>query len=294
MYVRDDNDWYVFQSIGDGADSTLLGTNKWKDAYGYAFKYDGTNLSIGDAPHTFTAVGKNCFFIVWSGTHWYYIKNREEWRIVRRVANTEPMIATFEAQEDSVVKELSLVHGRVERTDTTKSIEGVIVRRKSMYTFKEFSTLVFNAPVKTGAWYYEVTIRADSLAQLGWANASFVPRDKSGVGECQHSWGYDGHRVLKWVGVKKGYGKRWKVGDIVGVLLNINEKTISFSMNGFLGRPMGVVKRQLQASGYFRAIISGHPGFAVSLNFGQSPLAYLPAGYTPMWKAWEELITKKE
>jgi hypothetical protein len=48
------------------------------------------------------------------------------------------------------------------------------------------------------------------------------------LGNDDMSWAYDGHYEEKaHSGVCDSYGKRWQVGDVIGVFLDIQDRTIS-------------------------------------------------------------------
>lgn len=80
--------------------------------------------------------------------------------------------------------------------------------------------------VNAGKWYYEVEIMTEGPIKLGWTLASCSPDHE--IGGDDASWAYDGHNEEK---IHSGgcdtYGKRWAVGDIVGVFLDVTDHTIS-------------------------------------------------------------------
>jgi hypothetical protein len=86
----------------------------------------------------------------------------------------------------------------------------------------------------TGRWYYEVTLLSDGLMQIGWANALFHcdPVYGQGVGDHMHSWAFDGLRCKKWNVSCDSYGRRWHMGDTVGVLADMDLQEIKFYLNG--------------------------------------------------------------
>ena len=79
--------------------------------------------------------------------------------------------------------------------------------------------------VSSGKWYYEVEILSPGSVCVGWALTDATPDVTLGGDES--SWGYDGSSEEKiFAGLKESYGKKWSVGDIVGVFLDTNDKTI--------------------------------------------------------------------
>lgn len=81
-----------------------------------------------------------------------------------------------------------------------------------------------------GRWYYEVTLLTGGLMQLGWAGPLFQcsPTRGQGVGDHMHSWAFDGFRQKRWCVSSASYGKRWRAGDVVGILLDAGLQEMRF------------------------------------------------------------------
>ncbi|CAF2139336.1 unnamed protein product [Rotaria magnacalcarata] len=136
--------------------------------------------------------------------------------------------------------------------------------------------------VNTGVWYYEVLIVTDGVMQIGWATkqSKFMNHEGYGIGDDQYSIAYDGCRNLIWFGAKSipHSNPAWKPGDIVGCLIDFNQREVIFSLNGYSLDP----SRKLFASlsnrivdGYFAAasfMSYQHCRF----NFGSMPFRYPP------------------
>jgi len=74
--------------------------------------------------------------------------------------------------------------------------------------------------------YYECEILTDGPIKIGWQLAGASPDNE--LGNDENSWAYDGHYEEKvHSAVCDNYGKRWQVGDIIGVFLDIQDRTIS-------------------------------------------------------------------
>lgn len=86
--------------------------------------------------------------------------------------------------------------------------------------------------VMTGKWYYEFEVLTAGFTKIGWMDVSAMPDTKLGIDD--KSYGFDGYLSKKWHQGAEQYGREWKVGDIVGCFLDLNDRTISFSMNGEL------------------------------------------------------------
>ena len=190
----------------------------------------------------------------------------------------------------------------------------------------------------SAAWYYEVELQSDGLMQIGWADSSFAPSTSptstaelqedttadtegvsaDGVGDCTHSWAFDGYRQLKWhAGESAQYGPQtgtiWKVGDVVGCLLELSPTSsnatvatkkrklssttctakaiISYTVNGTAYGTAFEVSIFPTISGspeHFFPAVSLENGESVELNLGSKSFQYQPAEssagkVTPVW-----------
>eukprot|EP00051_Salpingoeca_urceolata_P013378 m.167872 g.167872 ORF g.167872 m.167872 type:complete len:699 (-) comp17777_c4_seq2:1061-3157(-) len=90
----------------------------------------------------------------------------------------------------------------------------------------------------SGLWFYEVTVFTGGVMQVGWATerCAYKSEEGIGIGDDQHSFSYDGCRRLYWhraQSVKHNHPK-WKPGDVLGLYLDLDRKTVNFSLNGHL------------------------------------------------------------
>ncbi len=91
----------------------------------------------------------------------------------------------------------------------------------------------------SGKWYYEVELLSAGCLQIGWADGSFAGhcqatdrRDGYGVGDGPSSWAYDGWRKYRWHTSATEWGCRWTEGDVVGCCVDMDERVVSFTLNG--------------------------------------------------------------
>ncbi|XP_038217173.1 ryanodine receptor isoform X36 [Zerene cesonia] len=90
-----------------------------------------------------------------------------------------------------------------------------------------------NYAVSSGKWYFEFEILTAGPMRVGWAHADMPPGMM--LGQDENSWAFDGYNEEKvYSGSMESFGKQWAVGDVVGVFLDLIDKTISFSLNGEL------------------------------------------------------------
>uniref|UniRef100_A0A3Q2P203 Ring finger protein 123 n=1 Tax=Fundulus heteroclitus TaxID=8078 RepID=A0A3Q2P203_FUNHE len=116
--------------------------------------------------------------------------------------------------------------------------------------------------------------------QIGWCTLSCRFNQEEGVGDTPDSYAYDGNRVRKWNVTTTNYGKSWAAGDIVSCLVDLDEGTITFCLNGqSLGTAFSGIKTGPGVA-YFPAISLSFKE-SVAFNFGSRPLRY-PSGYLPL------------
>uniref|UniRef100_A0A096LVG6 E3 ubiquitin-protein ligase RNF123 n=1 Tax=Poecilia formosa TaxID=48698 RepID=A0A096LVG6_POEFO len=145
-----------------------------------------------------------------------------------------------------------------------------------------FSSIRATTCVFKGKWAYEVLISSQGLMQIGWCTLSCRFNQEEGVGDTPDSYAYDGNRVRKWNVTTTNYGKSWAAGDIVSCLIDLDEGTITFCLNGqSLGTAFSSIKTGPGVA-YFPAISLSFKE-SVAFNFGSRPLRYYPAeGYLPL------------
>lgn len=128
--------------------------------------------------------------------------------------------------------------------------------------------------------YYEARVESGGAVVLGLAGPGFDEGvenqpERPGVGDVMPSWAFDGARRRKRTRqISNMYGQRWKAGDMVGVLLDIDTKEISFSLNGKDLGPAFTLNDE-EVKGLYPAA-SLHFGQAVVFNFGRAPFEYNP------------------
>ncbi|KAG7353154.1 HECT-domain ubiquitin-transferase [Nitzschia inconspicua] len=88
----------------------------------------------------------------------------------------------------------------------------------------------------TGKWYYEAILETAGCLQIGWADGSFAGHCHAergdGCGDGPSSWSFDGWRRYRWHSVATEWGCRWAEGDVVGCLVDMDNKIVSFTLNG--------------------------------------------------------------
>ncbi|XP_035243538.1 E3 ubiquitin-protein ligase RNF123 [Anguilla anguilla] len=144
-----------------------------------------------------------------------------------------------------------------------------------------FSSIRATTCVFKGKWVYEVLISSQGLMQIGWCTLNCRFNQEEGVGDTPDSYAYDGNRVRKWNVTTTNYGKSWAAGDIVSCLIDLDEGTITFCLNGqSLGTAFSNIKMG-PGIAYFPAISLSFKE-SVAFNFGSRPLRYPVEAYMPL------------
>ncbi|XP_030426481.1 E3 ubiquitin-protein ligase RNF123 isoform X2 [Gopherus evgoodei] len=168
--------------------------------------------------------------------------------------------------------------------DHTSGFEGLLLVDDDLLGVighSNFGSIRATTCVYKGKWIYEVLISSQGLMQIGWCTLNCRFNQEEGVGDTPDSYAYDGNRVRKWNVTTTNYGKSWAAGDIVSCLIDLDEGTIDFCLNGVsLGTAFDNITRGAGMA-YFPAISLSFKE-SVAFNFGSRPLRYPVEGYRPL------------
>eukprot|EP01116_Phalansterium_solitarium_P006642 TRINITY_DN18983_c0_g1_i1.p1 TRINITY_DN18983_c0_g1~~TRINITY_DN18983_c0_g1_i1.p1 ORF type:complete len:531 (-),score=60.87 TRINITY_DN18983_c0_g1_i1:114-1601(-) len=148
---------------------------------------------------------------------------------------------------------------------------------------------VGNVCISKGKWFYEV--RLEGSAQLGWASRDFTPTGE--VGEC---WLWDTQRQQKmraknlsetqgyyggyYGGNSNGnpetkYGEAVSQGDVIGVGLDLDTRTLQFWLNG---KDLGAAFTDVTPDErFFRPFIGVSRKTKLNVNFGKDGFVFPPS-----------------
>jgi len=143
----------------------------------------------------------------------------------------------------------------------------------------------------SGKWFYEITIIKNGLIQMGWATKHFNPTDpRDGVGDDNDSFAYDGRRKLKWGqgAIHEEYGKEWKSGDVIGAMIDLDDKKIEFTLNGI---NLGVAFKNINTNGGMYPAFSMSYGSEVEVNFGSDLIKFPATDYIPVHNVLNKFTT---
>lgn len=124
----------------------------------------------------------------------------------------------------------------------------------------------------SGKWYWEIRCDSISNANIGIVNSLAGVETTDVSINAMYYYSYNGY---KWNGTSVAYGAPYSTGDIISVLLDLDNGTIEFWKNGV---SQGVAFTNVKSLGDVYPAVT--LGCTVTANFGASPFMYkIPYGY---------------
>jgi len=155
--------------------------------------------------------------------------------------------------------------------------------------------------LQSGKYYYEVVLGTAGCIQVGFADSSFAGHCNAergdGCGDSSSSFSFDGWRRLRWHATATEWGCRWQEGDVIGCFVDIDNRQISFTING-QGEEvgMGVAFSNFDFCGGLYPVVSFNRKESVRLILGGSgePFKYPPPfGFKGVGDALPERIHER-
>ncbi|XP_028331499.1 ryanodine receptor 2 isoform X4 [Gouania willdenowi] len=84
--------------------------------------------------------------------------------------------------------------------------------------------------VNNGKWYFEMEVLTGGEMRVGWARPGCLP-DRE-LGSDDQAFVFDGFKVQRWHQGNEHFGRAWQPGDVVGCMVDLNELTMMFTLNG--------------------------------------------------------------
>jgi len=141
---------------------------------------------------------------------------------------------------------------------------------------KNFENVRADVKVRGGKWYYEVKLLGYGKMHIGWCTDKCViqTNNYTGIGHDTESWAYDGSYQAAWHGSssnQKRYGEHWSSGDIIGCVLDLESKQMSFYRNG---KDLGVAFNAFAIGDGLYPSASVQYGQKLQFNFGKEAFKY--------------------
>ncbi|XP_030630748.1 ryanodine receptor 2 [Chanos chanos] len=84
--------------------------------------------------------------------------------------------------------------------------------------------------VNSGKWYFEFEVVTAGEMRVGWARPGCLP-DRE-LGSDEHAFVFDGFKAQRWHQGNEHFGRSWQAGEVVGCMVDMNEHTMVFTLNG--------------------------------------------------------------
>ncbi|XP_023805329.1 ryanodine receptor 2 isoform X2 [Oryzias latipes] len=84
--------------------------------------------------------------------------------------------------------------------------------------------------VHSGKWYFELEVLTFGEMRVGWARPGCLPDQE--LGSDDQAFVFDGFKVQRWHQGNEHFGRAWQAGDVVGCMVDLNEHTMMFTLNG--------------------------------------------------------------
>ncbi|KAM6128234.1 ryanodine receptor 2 [Pterocles gutturalis] len=143
--------------------------------------------------------------------------------------------------------------------------------------------------VKTGKWYFEFEAVTAGDMRVGWTRPGCLPDQE--LGSDEEAFVFDGFKAQRWHQGNEHFGRSWLAGDVVGCMVDMNEHTMMFTLNGEIlldDSGSELAFKDFEVGDGFLPVCSLGPSQVGRMNFGKdvSTLKYfticgLQEGYEP-------------
>ncbi|XP_029973170.1 ryanodine receptor 3 [Salarias fasciatus] len=154
------------------------------------------------------------------------LKSKRNPRLVPYVLLDE---RTKKSNRDSLREAIRTLIGYGYNIEPSDQEGGQVVERLSIDKIRFFRAERTYA-VKTGKWYFEFEAVTGGDMRVGWARPGCKPDVELGTDEL--AFVFDGHRGHCLNMGSRLFGRCWHAGDVVGCMINMEDKSMIFTLNG--------------------------------------------------------------
>ncbi|XP_031434602.1 ryanodine receptor 2 isoform X2 [Clupea harengus] len=159
--------------------------------------------------------------------------------------------------------------------------------------------------VLKGKWYFEFEAVTSGEMKVGWARPGSKPDLE--LGSDDQAFVFDGCKGRIWHQGSEQLGLSWQMGDVVGCMLDLEQCTMMFTLNGELllnNHGSELAAKQFAVQDGFVPVCSvgvnqvgrlklGHPGSLRYLSVcghqeGYQPFAHNMSRDVPLWMSWKQ------
>uniref|UniRef100_A0A8B9CVX7 Ryanodine receptor 2 n=1 Tax=Anser brachyrhynchus TaxID=132585 RepID=A0A8B9CVX7_9AVES len=143
--------------------------------------------------------------------------------------------------------------------------------------------------VKAGKWYFEFEAVTAGDMRVGWTRPGCLPDQE--LGSDDEAFVFDGFKAQRWHQGNEHFGRSWLAGDVVGCMVDMNEHTMMFTLNGEIlldDSGSELAFKDFEVGDGFLPVCSLGPSQVGRMNFGKdvSTLKFfticgLQEGYEP-------------
>ncbi|XP_039525300.1 ryanodine receptor 3 isoform X4 [Pimephales promelas] len=136
---------------------------------------------------------------------------------------------TKKSNRDSLREAIRTLIGYGFNVEPPDQDAGHVVERLSIDKIRFFRVERTYA-VKTGKWYFEFEVVTGGDMRVGWARPGCKPDLELGTDD--QAYVFDGHRGHRLHMGSRLFGRCWHSGDVVGCMINMEDKSMIFTLNG--------------------------------------------------------------
>uniref|UniRef100_A0A8I3QWD6 Ryanodine receptor 3 n=1 Tax=Canis lupus familiaris TaxID=9615 RepID=A0A8I3QWD6_CANLF len=154
------------------------------------------------------------------------LKNKRNPRLVPYALLDEP---TKKSNRDSLREAVRTFIGygyNIEPSDQELAVEKVSIDKIRFFRVER------SYAVRSGKWYFEFEVVTGGDMRVGWARPGCRPDIELGADD--QAFVFEGSRGQRWHQGSGYFGRTWQPGDVVGCMINLDDASMIFTLNGEL------------------------------------------------------------